>query len=350
MPNEDLRFGLVGHGLWGPHHGRAIAGTEGAVLAAVAERSDEGRAAAEKEHPEAEVYDDYQRILERDDIEAVDIVVPSHLHYEIAAAALEAGKHVLVEKPMALGTRDCHQMLAACEKNNVKLQVGYMRRFHPHHAKIKQLIDRGRLGQIVEARIQTHLWYPTVKGSWRQDPARGGGGAFMDVGSHCLELLELLLGKIKWVQGFAENVVFDYPVEDFSLAIVKCDSGAVGIIDASFAVPHRENAIEVYGTKGTLLARRTAGPFTDPELVLLDDRGTTPIAVRSTKDQYRGEFEHFADAILNDRQPEIDGRAGLRNLQQILAVYKSAREKRRVHVKGNRSRGIRDSNGRDPGV
>jgi predicted dehydrogenase len=221
-------------------------------------------------------------------------------------------------------------MVAACEKNKVKLQVGYMRRFHPHHAKIKQIIDSGKLGRIVEARIQTHLWYPKQKGSWRQDPARGGGGAFMDVGSHCLELIEFFLGRIKWVQGFAENVVFGYKVEDLSLAIIGLDTKAIGIIDASFAIPHRHNAIEIYGTKGTLLAQRTAGPFADPELVLIDDRGTRTIAVRTKKDQFQAEFENFADAILNDKQPEVDGRAGLRNLKLILAVYRSAREKRRV--------------------
>lgn len=155
----------------------------------------------------------------------------------------------------------------------------------------------------------------------------------MDVGSHCLELVEFFLGGIKWVQGFAENAVFDYELEDLSLAVVGFGSKAVGIIDASFAIPHTQNVIEIYGTRGTLLARRTAGPFTDPELMLIDDRGTRKIAVRSKKDQFQAQFEHFADAILNDRQPEVDGRAGLRNLKQILAVYKSAREKRRVRLR-----------------
>lgn len=239
---------------------------------------------------------------------------------------------MLVEKPMALNVRECNQMITACEKNKVKLQVGYMRRFHPHHAKIKQIIDSGKLGRIVEARVQTHLWYPKHEGSWRQNPARGGGGAFMDVGSHCLELIEFFLGRIKWVQGFAENVVFDYEVEDLSLAIVGFDSKAVGIIDASFAIPHRQNVIEVYGTKGTLIAQRTAGPFADPELVLIDDRGTKAIAVRAKKEQFEAQFEHFSDAILHDKKPDIDGQAGLRNLKQILAVYKSAREKRRVSL------------------
>lgn len=285
-----------------------------------------------EEYKVPNVYTDVDQLLADPQIDAVYIATPVDLHKWHTIAAAKAGKHVLVEKPMAMNVRECNHMLAVCEKHMVKLQVGYMRRFHPHHAKIKQTIDRGKLGEIVEARIQTHLWYPKQKGSWRQEPSRGGGGAFMDVGSHCLELLEFFLGRIKWIQGFAENVAFDYKVEDSSLAIVKFGSKAIGIIDVSFAIPHRENTIEIYGTKGTLLARRTAGPFTDPELTLLDDRGTRQIAVRSKKDQFQAQFEHFADAILNDKQPEVDGRTGLRNLKQILAVYKSAKEKRRINV------------------
>ncbi len=280
----------------------------------------------------AKVYTDVDELLADPQIDAVYIATPVDLHKRHTIAAARAGKHVLVEKPMALNVRECNRMVAACEENKVKLQVGYMRRFHPHHAKIKQIIDSGKLGRIVEARIQTHLWYPKHEGSWRQDPARGGGGAFMDVGSHCLELIEFFLGRIKWVQGFAESVVFDCKVEDLSLAIVGFDTKAVGIIDASFVIPHSQNAIEIYGTKGTLVARRTAGPFTDPELMLLDDRGTRTITGRTKKDQFQGEFEHFADAILNDKQPDVDGQAGSRNLKQILAVYRSAREKRRVSL------------------
>jgi predicted dehydrogenase len=295
------------------------------------EREDDLRQLADQ-YNVSSVYTDIGQLLADPRVDAVYIATPVDLHKQHTIEAARAGKHVLLEKPMALTVRDCRQMISACEKSGVKLQVGYMRRFHPHHAKIKQIIDRGSLGEIVEARVQTHLWYPRQKGAWRQLPARGGGGAFMDVGSHCLELLEYFLGPVKWVQGFAENVVFDYKVEDLCLAVVKFASKAVGIIDASFAIAHRQNPIEIYGVKGALLAQRTAGPFADPELVLLDDRGAKAVAVGANKDQYQGEFEHFADAILNDKQPEVDGRAGLRNLKQVLAVYRSMKERRRVRV------------------
>jgi predicted dehydrogenase len=255
-----------------------------------------------------------------------------HLHHDHTVLAAAAGKHVLVEKPMALTPRQCRQMMTSCRRGKVKLQVGYMRRFHPYHAKIKEIIGRGTLGKIVEARIQTHLWYPPMEGAWRQDPRHGGGGAFIDLGSHCLELLEFFLGEIVWVQGFTDNVAFHYGVEDLSMAIVKFRCGATGIVDASFAIPYRENVLEIYGTKGTLSAKRTAGPFADPELVLLDDNGATTVAIAETKDQYQAEFEHFARAILEGAEPAIDGKAGLRNLKQILAVYESARKKRPVRI------------------
>lgn len=283
-----------------------------------------------RRHKIPRVYTTVAGLLADCDLDAVYVATPAYLHAEHVLLAAKARKHVLVEKPMALNLTDGRRMIAACRRAGVKLQVGYMRRFHPCHAKIKELIGRGRLGKIVEARVQTHLWYPPAPEAWRQNPALGGGGAMMDMGSHCLELLEFLLGPIRWVQGFMANVVFDYPVEDLAIATVGFASGAMGIIDASFAIPHRENVLEIYGTQATLSARRTAGPFADPELWLSDDRGARAVPVRSHKDQYQAEFEHFARAVIEDRPPEVDGRAGLRNLEQLLAIYRSARNGRRV--------------------
>jgi len=283
-------------------------------------------------HGIPQLYTTVDGLLADTQLDAVYVATPAYLHAQHVIQAAKAGKHVLVEKPMALDLADGRRMIAACRRAGVKLQVGYMRRFHPCHAKIRKLVDGGRLGKIVEARIQTHLWYPPDPRAWRQDPALGGGGAMMDMGSHCRELLEVLLGPIRWVQGFTANVVFDYPVEDLAVATVGFASGALGILDTSFAIPYRENVLEIYGTQATLSARRTAGPFADPELWLSDGRGLRLLPVKSRKDQYRAEFERFARAVIEDRSPEVDGRAGLRNLAQLLAMYRSARLKRRVNV------------------
>src|SRR3954462_3215085 len=118
MTASPLGFGLIGFGAWGRFHAEAISKTDGAVLKAIAARSDTSRSAARDAFPAAEVYADYRELLARPDIEVVDVVVPSNLHHEIASAALASGKHSLLEKPMALSLRECDDLIALARKNN----------------------------------------------------------------------------------------------------------------------------------------------------------------------------------------------------------------------------------------
>lgn len=286
-----------------------------------------------KENGIKKIHDNIDDFLSDPEIDAVYIATPVFTHCDLAVKAASAGKHVLVEKPMALTVADCGKMIDVCAKNKVRLKVGYMRRYHPCHQKIKEIIDSGRLGRIIEARIQTHLLYPAQKGAWRQDAKISGGGAFMDMGSHCLELMEFFLGDISHVTAVADNIAYKYKAEDTAVAIFKFKSGALGIVDSSFSIPHRRNVIEIYGLEATLLAEKTAGPFSDPKLVLIDDGGEKEIKVSSKKDQYCAEFEDLADAIITGREPDMNGPDGLRNLKQIQALYKSAKENRRIAVR-----------------
>ncbi|HCN10706.1 MAG TPA: hypothetical protein DIT01_22500 [Lentisphaeria bacterium] len=319
-----IRWGVIGAtGFAGkrPLPGLAKAGNC-QLHAVLNHNTDAGEVA--REFAAAVVYDEQEALLADPDVDAVYICTPVFLHAAHTVAAADAGKHVLVEKPMALTIDECRQMTDACKGNDVKLQIGFMRRFHPYHRKIKEMVDAGVLGRIVRARVQTHLWYPGTPDAWRLKQETGGGGAFMDVGSHCLDLLEFFLGEVQSVTGLTGNVVFDYAVEDTAVVLLRFAAGAIGVIEASFAVPFTDNAIEIHGTEGTLRARRTAGPFTDPELVLTNTDGTTPIAVDNDKDQYQGQFESFAEAIIEDRQPAVDGAAGMRNLARILEIYQVA--------------------------
>src|SRR6478736_2146755 len=116
MNTRALGFGLIGFGAWGRFHADAIAKTKGAELKAIAARSEASRRAAEETFPKAKAYTDYREMLARDDIDVVDIVVPSYLHHEIASAALRAGKHLLLEKPMALTLEQCDDLIALAKK------------------------------------------------------------------------------------------------------------------------------------------------------------------------------------------------------------------------------------------
>lgn len=137
----------------------------------------------------------------------------------------------------------------------------------------------------------------------------------MDMGYHGLELMSFFLGKVQQVHSFMDNIVYKYAAEDTAVAILRFDSGAIGIIDSSFSIPYRENFMEIYGTKGTLMAAKTAGPFVDPRLALIDEKGSRKIGVIRKKNQYRAEFEDFADAVINDREPQVNGEAGLENMK-----------------------------------
>ena len=292
---------------------------------------DRAKKLAEK-HGASKYYDNVDALLDDSDVEAVYIVTPLHLHKEHVIKSAEARKHILCEKPMALTVSECQEMIDACAAKDVKMGIGYMRRFHPYHQKVKELIDSDQIGKIIEARIQTHQWYPKTEDAWRQDPELGGGGAFMDTGSHCLELLQFFLGRVESVNAVMCNTVFDYPVEDISVVTLRFKNGAVGIIDTSFAIPYRENLLEVYGTEGTLLAVKTAGPFTDPVLRLLNKDGEKRIDLPVSIDQYQVQFEQFANCILNDKKPPVDGKDGLENLKAILAIYESARKRKEVII------------------
>jgi 1,5-anhydro-D-fructose reductase (1,5-anhydro-D-mannitol-forming) len=320
-----VRWGVIGAGGFADR--RSIPGlkeAENAVLQAVMVRDlNRAKALAEK-HGAQEYYDSVEGLLSSESIDAVHISTPVYLHCEHTVAAARRGKHVLCEKPMARTVEECREMIEACRAKGVKLAIGYMMRFRAHHRKAKELINDGTLGQIAEARAQNHLWYPDVPGAWRQAPELGGGGSLADVGSHCIDLLRFLLGEVAEVTAMMDTIVFSYPVEDTALMMLKFEGGAQGIVDASFAVPHRQCLLEVYGTKGTLLALRALGPFTDPEMRLYSEEGVEEIHVPWVN-AYTAEFEDFGRCIEEGGEPAVTGQDGLRITRIMAAAYESAK-------------------------
>jgi predicted dehydrogenase len=296
---------------------------ENAVLQAVMVRDlNRAKALADK-HGAQEYYDSTEGLLSSENVDAVYISTPVYLHRAHTVAAARRGKHVLCEKPMARTVEECQEMIEACRTNGVKLAIGYMVRFRAHHRKAKELINGGVLGRIIEARAQNHLWYPDIPGAWRQDPELGGGGSLADVGSHCIDLLRFLLGEVVEVTAMMDTIAFSYPVEDTALVMLRFEGGAQGIVDASFAVPHRQCLLEVYGTRGTLLAFRTLGPFTDPEMRLYSEERVEEIHVPWVN-AYTAEFEDFGHCIEEGGEAAVTGQDGLQITRIMAAAYESA--------------------------
>lgn len=283
------------------------------------------------------------------EVQAVYIATPVNVHAQQAISAAEQGKHVLCEKPLAMTMDDCRRVVDACRAAGVKLSVGLMMRFHACHRAIKEVIGSGRIGQPVMARAQLTCWYPKIPGAWRQDLKLGGGGALMDLGIHTIDLLRMLLGEVRVVTGFAENIVQDYPVDDSSVVLLKFRSGAQGVVESFFNIPDAaaQNALEIYGTKGCILAKGTIGQGSAGSFTVYSSAEDKGYEAQQTRDKggmsvlevtpepvniYRAEVEAFADAVLNDKEPPISAEDGIRTLEVVLAAYQSAREGRTFGV------------------
>jgi myo-inositol 2-dehydrogenase/D-chiro-inositol 1-dehydrogenase len=164
----DLRFGLIGYGLWGTHHAEAIAKAPGAELAAIACQSEATAAAARKRFPDIPIYRDYKSLLADASIEAVDIVVPNHMHEEIGVAALKAGKHVLLEKPMALSVAACDHLLDAAGASGKVLSIGHEFRLSTQWGRLKELVAEGAIGRPLYANVSLFRFpYRQGSGGWR---------------------------------------------------------------------------------------------------------------------------------------------------------------------------------------
>lgn len=274
------------------------------------------------------------------DCDAVYVATPASAHAEQVRACAEAGKHVLCEKPLGMSVAESKEMIALCRKRGVKLGCAFMMRFVAQHHEALSLIEQGRLGKPVYARAQLSCWYPPIKGAWRQDPATGGGGALIDMGGHCIDLLEMFFGNVAKVSCFINNTVHNYKSEDSTTAMLFFENGAIGTVDTFFCIPDNssKNVLELYGSKGSILAKGTIGQGPAGQMeAFLEEQGKgydakqARGAAQSMKikprpvNTYQAEVEEFSAAIIEDREPAISGELGLRSQKVLTACYGSAK-------------------------
>lgn len=326
----------------------AVQGAPSARFIAVTDLREEAARAAAERFRIPRVYAGESDLLADPEVEAVYIATPVHVHLSQIAAAADAGKHVLVEKPIARTVAEAEEAVAACRRAGVLLGCGYMMRFHALHVAARELIARGELGQVVAGRAQLTCWYPPLPGAWRQDPRLGGGGALMDMGSHCIDLLEFLTGsKAASVMALNQSLVQDYESEDSSTVVMRLENGAQMIVDSLFNVPDAASRglLEVYGTGGALYGQGTIGqmPTGRIEVVLSDQSGYDAQQERTPSERtfeleaelvnmYAAEIEQFSRAVLEGGRPAVDGEEAVWNLKVVEACYRSGREGREIRV------------------
>ncbi len=207
-------------------------------------------------------YSSEEEMLKNHKCDAVYIGTPVFCHYRQALLALEYGANVFMEKPIAMNEEEGRELVAAFKKAKKQLTIGYMMKYHNLHKKAKNIVKKGGIGQVNDVRLQFSCWYPDIEGAWRQKKALGGGGALMDLGVHCIELIEYVLGEeIVDVKGYTSTRTFKYEVEDSAVMIFKTKSGVLGHIDVNFNIPDNasESKMEIYGSDGYIICRGTLG-------------------------------------------------------------------------------------------
>ena len=284
-----------------------------------------------------------EELLALDEIQAVYIAAPVFCHKEQAFAAAKAKKDILIEKPVGLTVAEAEEIAAFCEAEGVKLGVGFMMRFHAYHQKMKEIVQSGKIGEIVSCRAQLTCWYPEMENCWRQEMKLSGGGAMMDMGVHCVDLIRYITGlEVVEAAGMAGNQVFKYSVEDAGAVIFKLENGAIGYVDANFNIPDAaaKCKIEFYGTKGSIFAQGTISQVEGGEVEVLcaDDsagydasqnRGdVAPLQVDVVfGNMYTKEIESFGRAVAGEGEVAITARDGIQSQRVIEAAYASNKEK-----------------------
>jgi myo-inositol 2-dehydrogenase/D-chiro-inositol 1-dehydrogenase len=256
--NKPVKFGLIGFGAWGQHHANAIAKTQGAELAAISAASESSCAAARQAFPSAEVFADYHELLRRDDIEAIDIVAPTYLHFEMASAALSAGKHLLLEKPMAPTLQLCDELLRIARQHNRLFAVGHELRLSSLWGRMREMIEEGYIGRPLYALIElSRRPYRQGSNNWRYDINRVGNW-ILEEPIHFFDLARWYLsacGDPVSIYAAANSRQPDHPeLQDNFSAIVHFPGGAYAVVSQTLSAFEHHQTVKVTGDRGALWA------------------------------------------------------------------------------------------------
>jgi predicted dehydrogenase len=330
-----VRFGLLGCGRIARRHSELLGGNqiEGARLVAVCDVVKE-RADAVAIKFGIPAFDNLDEFLAREDIDAVAVLTPSGMHPQHSIACARAGKHVVVEKPMALRLQDADDMIRACDEAGVKLFVVKQNRFNVPVVKAREALEAGRFGRLVLGTVRVR--WCRDQSYYDQDPWRGtwayDGGVLTNQASHHIDMLEWFFGDVISVHARSTTALVNIETEDTAVATLKFRNGALGIIEATTAVRPKdlEGSLSILGEKGTVEIAGFAvnqirhWRFVDElpsDKVVIEKFSVNPPNVYGFGHQ--AYYQHVVDCLLHQRSALVDGLQGRKSLELISALYES---------------------------
>ena len=346
--SKPFKIGFIGAGGIAMHHMSLLKKIEGVQVVAAADISEKSLAKVKEQYGVEQLYTDYKKMLkEGADLDAIDVCTPNGLHAENAVAAFNAGKHVIVEKPMAMNAKEAQKMIDAAKKAKKQLVIGFQFRFDPKSQLIHKQIAEGQFGKILYVRCQAlrRRGIPNWGVFGRKELQ--GGGPMIDIGVHVLEMAHYMIGSPRPVAATGKTFTFmgdkpsaalcqwpnwdykTYTVEDMAVGMIRLDNGAMLTIEASFVahIPNDIWNVQILGEKG--------GAIWDPPQISKDQDGymmnLTPGFVGKS-DNFEKKMQHFVEVCRDGRTNEAPGEHGLM-VQKILdGVYASAEAGKEVTI------------------
>ncbi|CAM2843891.1 Gfo/Idh/MocA family oxidoreductase [Paenibacillus sediminis] len=348
-----LKIGVIGAGSISEAHLNAYLHNEEVEIYAICDLNEQRAKDKSAKYGASHYYTDYNDLLANPEIDAVSICTWNNTHAEIAISALNAGKHVLVEKPLCKTVEEAHRIQEAVEQSGKLLQVGFVRRYAPNTQILKQFIDNGELGTIYFAKA-TCLRRLGNPGGWFSDQERSGGGPLIDLGVHIIDICWYLMGMPKVVSvsgntynrlGNRSNVnnlsfykAADYDasknnVEDLANALIRFENGASLLVDVSFTLHAKKDelTVKLYGDKG--------GAEIEPELAIISEKYDTILNVQPQVDNlsfdfaagFQNEINHFIDSCLERKTTLSPVQHGVEMMKILCGIYESSALGREVN-------------------
>jgi predicted dehydrogenase len=342
-------FGIVGLGMIADFHARAIEATDRGALVACFSRSQSKADDFAARHG-CKGYASMKAFLSHPGLEIVTVCTPSGAHMEPALAAADAGKHLIIEKPLEISLERCDRIIDTCARKKVILSGVFQSRFQDVSRLVKETIDSGRLGHLTlgDAYVK---WYRTQKyydeGGWHGTRRYDGGGALINQSIHAIDLLLWFMGPVEGVQAFAGALGHSgIEVEDTAVAALRFKSGALGVIEGSTAVfPGFLRRIEINGSRGSLvIVENSIQEWRFEEEAEGDDEIRQRFASAETEgggasdpanidfEGHRRQFNDVIRSVETGKAPMIHGEEARKAVELVLAIYRSAEEKRQIRL------------------
>ena len=340
-----VRIGIVGSGFAASLHAQALRQAPDVEIIAAASPNTEHVWVFTRCFDIPHAFIDYHDMLEGGLVDAITVACPNDLHCEVTLAAAAAGKHVLVEKPLAMNLSGCDRMIRACRDAGVILMYGENLCFAPKYVRAKQLADEGALGEIYYTRqLQCH---GGPHADWFWDVNQSGGGVLMDMGCHSIAFCRWLFGNAPVESVSAELGRFMHgkqtKADDHSLVVMRFAGGGIGVAENSWArAGGLDDRAEIYGSQGLTVADLARGSalstYSEPGYGYAIEKASGTEGWTQTgfeeawSEGFPQELAHFVERVRDGRQPTLTGEDGRAVLEVICAAYQSARTGRRVSL------------------